>query len=302
MPRNKKKGKAAEFQLNEAARAAHREQEKRHTSQLVMLGPSPEPALLPPSQSFNELKDVLKQDRLRHAWVQAGLVSLPADNDDDFPPEKSPFKPTEQIKERVKALDQLWAKEGYYIHHPNNNRSARTAARLKQMIERDNKLGEVVENYKLYLNSSKKRTMLLQYPNRDAGQEYREAYGSKPLEIRIKPKCGVVEVDIPMNIHAFFDKEKGIQYGEAMRNSQLLQEGGSYGLAGGMGIERKKQPKKGQRSSSHIGPSPEKLLENFDDANNKGHIMNKITLGGRIVPFKDGDPMYMIATFSEGDE
>lgn len=170
-------------------------------------------------------------------------------------------------------------------------------------------LGPVVAEYDMYLNKPGKHLMLLQYPNRDPGQSYSDKTGQKPLELRIKPKCGLVEVDIPLSIHGNFDKQKGIHYGEAMRKSRTLQEGGSYGLAGGLragtgptGAPRSSRPRVDERTSWVEEPSPEDLLDNFEDANGKGHVMNKIVLGGRIIPWKDGDPIYMVGVFRGSEQ
>ena len=162
---------------------------------------------------------------------------------------------------------------------------------------------KIVAEYDIYMNAPTKKLLIIQYPNRDPGQPYSNKTGQKPLEIRIKPKCGLVEVDIPMDIHTNFDKEKGIIYGEAMRKSHVLQEGGSYGMAGGLGIGSKpRSTATGSQTFTTEEPSHESLLANFDDANNKGHVMNKITLGGTIVPFKSGnDPNYYIGVFKGGE-
>ena len=170
---------------------------------------------------------------------------------------------------------------------------------LKKSIQDAN---PILKQYKLFINDSKKRTLLIQYPNREVGAEYRGANGQKPLELRMKPKTGVVEIDIPMEIHVNYDKEKGIEYGEAMRDSRVLQQGGSYGLSGGLCVGSKSSANDARRAPMPEGPSKEKLLDNFEDANNKGHVMNKITLGGRVVPFQDGDPIYMYATFKGGEQ
>lgn len=195
-------------------------------------------------------------------------------------------------------LREFWKDRGYYTDHPNNN-PALSEADLKSKLQEHHELGPVLKEYKLYINSQPKiRTMLIQYPN--AQEVYRASNGQKPVEIRIKLKCGLVEIDIPLNVHSdHYDKEKGVQYGQALRNSRLLQQGGSYGLAGGLGIGSK-TTKEDRQAAAPEGPSVEKLLENFDDANNKGYVMDKITLGGQIVPYQDGDPIYMVATFSGG--
>lgn len=170
----------------------------------------------------------------------------------------------------------------------------------KPTVLHDESLGKLVGEYDLYTNQSEKRLMLLQYPNRDVGQPYSDRIGLKPLELRIKPKCGVVEVDVPMIVHFNFDKEKGIQYGQALRKSRVLQEGSSYGLTGGLrsGVSATRLRSSNQEENpTPDEPSSEALLENFEDANNKGHVMNKLTLGGRIVPWKDGDPIYLLGVF-----
>lgn len=164
----------------------------------------------------------------------------------------------------------------------------------------DDGLGKLVGEYDMYMNQPEKRLMLLQYPNRDIGQPYSDRIGLKPLELRIKPKCGLVEVDIPMVLHSNFDRNKGIQYGQAMRNSRILQEGGSYGLGGGLRaglIAARLRLTNQEHNMTSEEPSHETLLENFEDANNKGHVMNKLTLGGRIVPWEDGNPIYFLGVF-----
>lgn len=147
-----------------------------------------------------------------------------------------------------------------------------------------------------------KKVMLLQYPNLDSGQLYCDAFGNKPLEIRVKPKCGLVEVDVPINVHSNYDRERGLEYGDALRKSRMSETGSSfYGLSGGLRADVGRPGKTGEDHSMPEGPSRERLLEHFDDANNKGHVMNKITLGGRIIAFKEGDPIYMIATLDGGE-
>lgn len=197
----------------------------------------------------------------------------------------------------------IWQRMGFYSNHPNHNPTAINEAYIKSMMEKSHKLGKVTAKYRLFVNKpTGKRAMLMQYPNRKVGQEYREKTGNTPLEIRMKPKSGLVEVDIPMEVRANYDKEKGVEYGEAMRKSRLIQEGGSYSLGGGLGTgPPRPMSKNDQQAPPPEGPSHEKLLENFEDANNKGHVMNKITLGGQIYPFKNGDPIYVAATFKEGE-
>lgn len=286
MPRNKKKPAAIEARLNKAARVDSGEQnEELPTEEVTPEGSAPrQPNPQLPKASFDSIKEQIRVAQNRRNVVEAEHVPLP---DDDG-------KETNR---------EIWQRMGFYSDHPNHNPTAIDEAYIRSMREKSHKLGKVVTKYRLFINKpTGKRAMLIQYPNREVGQEYRASSGNKPSEIRIKPKCGLVEVDIPVDIHVNYDEEKGVEYGEAMRKSRLLQEGGSYSLGGGLGIGPKPGSKGDRRGPPPEGPSHDKLLENFDDANNKGHVMNKITLGGQIYPFKNGDPIYMAATFKEGEE
>ena len=315
MVRKKNKGVSANIEDDRAASIAFRESTPTGQSTPEPVSSKSQPEKPPfPSNSRND-KSQLKSERHGRACVIGGLTqSLPeneneipvVEGDDDLSPQASLPGPSKHItslgQQFIADMQaeylQKWKKAGW---SPDDNASAKSDAHLKKMQE-DDKLGSILKQYRLFINPTKMRTMLVQYPNRELGQEYREANGQKPLELRIKPKCGVVEVDIPLNIHVNFDKAKGIEYGEAMRTSRHLQQGGSYGLAGGLGVGPKLSAKDIRRAPMPEGPSKEKLLENFDDANNKGHVMNKITLGGRIVPFKDGSPIYMHVTFKDGKQ
>ena len=276
MPRNKKKIVTNETKLSTQI-DSHVQKD-----QLSTASHSPYQSL--PQTVFNSVKEQLQKTRNRRTGIDGESTALTSDD----------------VK---KTHHDIWQRIGFYSNHPNHNPTAINEAYIKSMMGKSHKLGKVVAKYSLLINKHLgKRTMLMQYPNRRIGQEYRAASGTKPLQMRIKPKCGLVEVDIPVNVHENYDKEKGVDYGEAMRKSRLLQEGSSFGLGGGLGIGPKPTLKADQRAAVPEGPSSEKLLENFEDANNKGHVMNKITLGGQIHPFKNGDPIYMAATFKEGKQ
>lgn len=316
MVRKKNKGNSATITDDRAASIAFRESTPAAQSTPEPITSKSQPEKSPfTSNSFNENKNPLKSERRRRAGVIGGLSQSLPDNeneipvveaDDDLSPQDfSPGHSKHSISLGQQFIADMqveylrkWEKAGW---SPDDHAFAKSDALVKK-VQEDAKLGPILKQYRLFINPTKMRTMLVQYPNRELGQEYREANGQKPLELRIKPKCGVVEVDIPLNIHINFDKAKGVEYGEAMRTSRHLQQGGSYGLAGGLGVGPKLSMKDIRRAPMPEGPSKEKLLENFDDANNKGHVMNKITLGGRIVPFKDGSPIYMYVTFKGGKQ
>ena len=139
--------------------------------------------------------------------------------------------------------------------------------------------------------------MVLQFPNRDRKQPYNVKTGQKPLELRVKPISGLVEVDVPIVVEQCYDQHKGIKYGQAIKKSRMLRQGGSYGLAGGLGVSATARGPRDDIRNPIEEVSEEKLLENFEDSNNKGHVLNKITLGGRIAKPENGKPNYFIGVF-----
>lgn len=161
--------------------------------------------------------------------------------------------------------------------------------------------GSIKEEYKLMINPQPQRIiLLLKYPNRQPWELYSDDCGKKPLELRIKPKCGLIEVDIPIDVHYHYDREKGLEFGSALRKKAF--KGDSklfYGISSGLDYRTVKKDEDDLVALEE--PSLDNMLEDFDNANSKGYVMNKITLGGRIEPFKDGDPMYMLATFKDGN-
>ena len=201
------------------------------------------------------------------------------------------------IPGRREANVGFWKSLGF-----RNSRSTRERWKVKDLkvvAAQKNQVNlSIKERYKLYSNPPKKRVLLLQYPNRQGNQLYCDENGQKPLEIRIKPKSGLVEVDAPINVDDSFDQERGLDFGDALRKSRDLPRHGAQGLGGGLGIDPIKNSKGGTDTAEN--PAKARLMENFKDSNNKGYVMNKITLGGRIIAFREGDPIYAIATFENG--
>ena len=306
----------------------HQDQERRRQYSPVPVPASGSPPTFAPVVPEAPLPAELSRSdyRTQHlanlrTTVEAGLIPLPVDQNEDLrilhdvepmtphdenddhasvPKEKSLKLRKEDYEEKMENLRRTWDKMGFHTHHPNHNAANASEDEVEEMLRAHPVLGPILKSYKIYLNTPKMRSILIQYPTRGPDQQYCDAHGNKPIELRMKPKAGIVEIDIPLDVHhKTYDRKKGVMYGRAMRNSRTLQEGGSYGLAGGFGIGDKSS-KEDRRPPQSEGPSVEKLLENFDDANNKGYVMNKITLSGRIVPFVEGDPIYMVATFRGG--
>ena len=261
----------------------------------------PPRALTPPQLSRAEYQN--QRDADLRTSVMAGLTPLPSDKDTDWVSPQDDQSISSKQADYTKKMDDLsaiWAKIGFLENHPNHNCSDRREDEVEKVLREHPRLGPILKSYKLCINERKMYSLLLQFPFREDGEEYRAAYGNKPLELRIKPKNGIVELDIPMNTNLHYNKEEGLKYGQALRNSGLLQKGGSYGVPGGMRIDSEKS-KDDRQSVLPEAPPKAKLLQNFDDANNKGHVMNKMTLGGEIIPFSENGPMYMSAAFNGGE-
>lgn len=139
--------------------------------------------------------------------------------------------------------------------------------------------------------------MILQYPNRDRKQPYHAETGQKPIRLRMKPKCGLVEVDVPLVVERHYDQVKGAQYEEAMRKSRVMQHGGSYGLAGGLGVNGALRPTRDAVYSSVSEAIDKPKAEGSVGSINGEPVMSKITLGGRIVKPQNGKPNYYLGVF-----
>lgn len=289
MPRTKNKGAAANTKLETAIREARRQQREQidHSSNDYELPghwfeEAHQPIELPfrPLPTFQASKEVVAEERRQNmqAETEPSVSTSKGKMTESEPAESSNSKGPSGVP------------DGDWVELPK--------AEQKHIIAEEPDMAE----YKMVYNQQPgTRALLLRFPNRRPDQPYCARFGQKPLELRIKSKFGHVELDIPVDIHENWDHEKAIEYQQAMRKSTVLQHGGSYGLAGGLGTTAKSAPAdKSGDSSRATGPSKETLLANIDDANNKGHVMNKITLAGRIFPPDNTAPRYLFGTFKDG--
>lgn len=161
----------------------------------------------------------------------------------------------------------------------------------------------VIAEYQVFWNRSAKYIMILQFPNQDRGHPYNSATHQKPLALRIKPRSGLVEVDVPINPAFNVDAAKAVRYGRALKTSRVLQQGGSFGLAGGLGVGGLPRLVKLEERAAEAAveePTEEEMLENYEGSVAQGRVLNKITHGGKIHRPKDGEPMYAIGVFRGG--
>lgn len=183
--------------------------------------------------------------------------------------------------------------------------------------------GKVLRQYRVYWKTPQTaiRPVLLQFPSRDPSQPYSRATNQKPLELRIKPRSGIVEIDIPLSLDQGYDKDKGLLYGTALRKSKVLQAGGDYGLAGGFGISKSGPNAKKEDEEVNDGENEdfaegyhendedeegsvddeydedhEYYYENFEEARERGFVMDRLTLAGQFHVQQDGDPVMAFGT------
>ncbi|KAG0652706.1 DNA-directed RNA polymerase III subunit rpc5 [Hyphodiscus hymeniophilus] len=176
-------------------------------------------------------------------------------------------------------------------------------AEAKRAAKKD-ELDPIVAEFPIFIKpalDSDRQIMILQFPNRERNKPYDVRNNSAPLELRVKPNAGMVELDVPMDVHRNFDRIKGVKWGEAMKKSSMAKGGGSHGLPGGFGIGGAPQAGRGRgRGEAEEAENQEKLLENYDKAIEDGHVLATQTLGGQFVAKNSTSPIYMVGTFTNG--
>ncbi|KAF2739091.1 hypothetical protein EJ04DRAFT_9756 [Polyplosphaeria fusca] len=164
----------------------------------------------------------------------------------------------------------------------------------------------VIAEYDVYITPQmQQQLLLLQYMNRAKNNPLTQEHGSRPTEMRIKPVTGFVEVDVPVDIHTSYNRREAVKYGEALRHGKVVGQT-AYGVAGGL---EKVMPhtanRTGTGTASPAAAPPsipdddnmDQYVENFNDANEKGHVLNKVTYGGQIFKREEDEPHYMIGAF-----
>ena len=136
---------------------------------------------------------------------------------------------------------------------------------------------------------------LLQFPTREREQPYNDAHDNAPLELRLKPKSGFLEMEVPLNHALNFDTGKAQTWGSALAKTKS--DGGhSYGLAGGF-----VQPAALRGAGAKAGGKGKAAQrDNQDDEESGDHMMASQTLGGQIIKDDRGRPNYMIGAFRGG--
>ncbi|KAF2873367.1 Sin-like protein conserved region-domain-containing protein [Massariosphaeria phaeospora] len=164
----------------------------------------------------------------------------------------------------------------------------------------------VVAEYDVFITPQlQQKLYVMQYMNRGPDQPFTKATGSKPEEVRIKESSGFIEIDAPLNIRQNYNRQKGVEWGEAIRKTKGFGQK-AYGIAAGF---ERAMPRLTNRpgASGGVPAAPvnaaadddnhDEYVANFEDANEKGHVLNTQTYGGQILQHDGKGPTYMVGTF-----
>lgn len=166
----------------------------------------------------------------------------------------------------------------------------------------------VVAEYDIYITpeTAQQQLYVFQYLNRPPDQPFTKATESQPSEVRIKPESGFVEVDVPIDIRQNYNRTAGVRWGEAMRKTKGFGQK-AFGIASGF---ERTMPRTASRPGANDGAPPapvatqdddniEEYVTHFEDANEKGHVLNTQTFGGQIMNDDGKGPSYMLGTFRD---
>lgn len=156
----------------------------------------------------------------------------------------------------------------------------------------------IITSYDVFLTDSEISRYVFQYLDRPDKHPYTERKNQKPTALRLKPRTGLVEVDVPIITRENYDVGKGVRYGEALKKGRTARDG-AYGMAGGFssGGATGATGGGGGRVKLEEKTLDVEMLDKDRKASVEQTLMRTQALGGRIKTPEEGDPVYMLATF-----
>lgn len=164
----------------------------------------------------------------------------------------------------------------------------------------DDSSDPIITSYDIYLTDSQQSQIpryVFQYVDRATNRPYDERHGQKPTTVRVKPKTGLIEVDVPIDTQLNYDVSKGRKFGEALKQSRLARDGtgggagaGAFGMAGGFNPV-------GQQPGARVKAEDVEMSDVKGEGGKAETMLRVQTLGGRIKDAEDGDPLYMLGAF-----
>ncbi|MCJ1359197.1 MAG: hypothetical protein MMC33_009197 [Icmadophila ericetorum] len=143
--------------------------------------------------------------------------------------------------EDANDADELHKFSGVKIEESSSSGIDMLASQAENDLPIHPEYGQAVSHYKVFVNAAEDledHLVIMQFPNRGRHQPYSEAVGQKPTAVRLKPKSGLMEIDVPIFTQFNYDINRGETFAEALKRAGINPEGGPYGLAGGFGVGR----------------------------------------------------------------
>lgn len=162
----------------------------------------------------------------------------------------------------------------------------------------DNDNDPVVCSYDIHITASTAPDLyIFQYPVRSKTKPYTKAENTCPLEARFKPKSGLVEVDVPVNVYVNYDEEKGRIWGDVLRKAEK-EKGKTLGGGVGGAAQGNKRRKvvRGEDDESEE-EEVDVMTMDFADAVKAGRVLSRQTLGSKMQP---DNTKYMVGIFKNG--
>jgi DNA-directed RNA polymerase-3 subunit RPC5 len=216
------------------------------------------------------------------------------------------------------TLNFLVAPTRQFLPHTHGRKTAAPPHLIALLIHRlttmdyldDDDDDPVVAEYDVYITGDmpEEQLYMLQYLNRAPDQPLTQSNHNRPSEVRIKQDAGFIEVDVPMDIHQNYNRPAGVRWGESLRKTKGFGQQ-AYGIASGF---ERTMPRATNRSGGPDGTPAaaaptaiddddnlDEYVNNFEDANEKGHVLNTQTYGGQIIKDDGKGPSYMVGTFRD---
>lgn len=156
----------------------------------------------------------------------------------------------------------------------------------------------ITASYNIFLNPALphgRRLLVLQQPNCKDGKR------PPPTELRLKSGSGMVEVDVPLDFDAAYDREKGLRWGRILKSSMAAKNGGSHGLAGGFGfgaVQRAGRKRISDADEDDGGGGLGGGFLDWNEAVRQDKVLRTQTLGGQ---YPDADEAQcMVGVFRGG--
>ncbi|KAF2451626.1 hypothetical protein P171DRAFT_9512 [Karstenula rhodostoma CBS 690.94] len=163
----------------------------------------------------------------------------------------------------------------------------------------------VIAEYDVFITPEMEQQLyVLQYLNRRPNQPFVKSEGAVPSEVRVKEQSGFIEVDVALPIKSNFNRQAGVRWGEAMRKTKQFGQK-AYGIASGFERAMPRTARPGAPADGRVQPAlddngnEDEYVVNFEDANEKGHVLNTQTYGGQLVKEDGKGPTYMLGTFKK---